>query len=146
MVRVMEPASAAGTTKALSPWPVSGVAVLTIAGQQLDTEAPLAGAPSDGEELSFNWENQMKLPNARHEKFAQAFVETGNAASAARAIGHLNFSAQRGSDLLHRPDVQARVEQLMRDRPSLPTRLARRLDADTLSRAAKAVSFLASLV
>jgi phage terminase small subunit len=82
----------------------------------------------------------------RHEKFAVAFVETGNAAEAARAIGFLNHPAQRGSDLLRRPDVQARIEELMRDRPSLPTRLANRLDAETLHRAAQAVSFLASLV
>jgi phage terminase small subunit len=86
------------------------------------------------------------LSNERHELFAVAFVVTGNAASAARAIGHSRHPAQRGSDLLRRPDVQARVEELMRDRPSLPTRLARRLDADTLHRAAQAVAFLASLV
>jgi phage terminase small subunit len=86
------------------------------------------------------------LTNARWEKFAQHFAANGNAAEAARAIGYLNHSAQRGSDLLRRPDVQARVEELLRNRPSLPARLAHRLDADTLHRAAQAVSFLASLV
>jgi phage terminase small subunit len=85
------------------------------------------------------------LTNAKHESFAIAFVETGNAAEAARTIGYLSYPAQRGSDLLRRPDVQARVEELMRDRPSLPTRLARHLDAVTLARAAQAVAFLASL-
>ena len=82
----------------------------------------------------------------RHELFAVTFVETGNAAEAARAIGFLNHSAQRGSDLLRRPDVAARVEELMRERPSLPTRLAHRFDAETLHRAAQAISFLSSLV
>jgi phage terminase small subunit len=86
------------------------------------------------------------LANARHETFCQHFVVNGNAAGAARAIGYSNYSAQRGSDLLRRPDVATRVEELMRDRPSLPTRLANRLDAETLHRAAQAVSFLASLV
>jgi phage terminase small subunit len=86
------------------------------------------------------------LTNSKHESFAIAFVETGNAAEAARAIGFLNHSAQRGSDLLRRPDVQARVEELMRDRPSLPTRLAHRLDAETLHRASQAIAFLSSLV
>jgi phage terminase small subunit len=85
------------------------------------------------------------LSNTKHEKFAVAFTETGNAAEAARTIGYANYSAQRGSDLLRRPDVQARVEELMRGRPSLPTRLAHRLDAETLQRAAQAVAFLASL-
>jgi hypothetical protein len=91
-------------------------------------------------------QNMTALTNARHEAFCQHFVVNGNAAEAARAIGHLNYPAQRGSDLLRRPDVQARVEELMRDRPNLPARLAHRLDADTLHRAAQAVSFLASLV
>jgi phage terminase small subunit len=88
----------------------------------------------------------MTLQNERHELFAVAFVETGNAASAARTIGYVNHAAQRASDLLRRPDVAARVEELMRARPALPTRLARHLDAVTLARAAQAVSFLASLV
>jgi phage terminase small subunit len=88
----------------------------------------------------------MTLENERHEKFAVAFVKSGNAASAARAIGYSSYSAQRGSDLLRRPEIATRVEELLRDRPSLPTRLAHRLDADTLHRAAQAVSFLASLV
>jgi len=86
------------------------------------------------------------LTNTRWEAFAQHFAQHGNAADAARAIGYLNYPAQRGSDLLRRPDVQARVEQLLRDRPSLPTRLAHRLDAATLHRASQAISFLASLV
>jgi phage terminase small subunit len=86
------------------------------------------------------------LANKRHEKFVQHFAANGNAAEAARTIGYSSHSAQRGSDLLRRPDVQARVEQLMRDRPSLPTRLANRLDAATLHKASEAVAFLASLV
>jgi hypothetical protein len=53
--------------------------------------------------------------------------------------------AQRGSDLLRRPEIATRVEELMRNRPSLPTRLARRFDAATLARAAQALAFLASL-
>jgi phage terminase small subunit len=84
------------------------------------------------------------LANAKHEKFAAAFVETGNAA--ARTIGYSNHAAQRGSDLLRRPDVQARVEELMRSRPSLPTRIARHLDAATLARASQAITFLSSLI
>jgi phage terminase small subunit len=86
------------------------------------------------------------LANARHEAFCQHFAANGNAAEAARSIGYLNYSAQRGSDMLRRPDVQARVEQLLRDRPSLPTRLAHRLDAGTLHKASEAIAFLASLV
>jgi hypothetical protein len=86
------------------------------------------------------------LTNSKHERFCQHFVTNGNAASAARSIGHLNYPAQRGSDLLRRPDVQARVEELMRDRPSLPTRIARHLDAATLARASQAIAFLSSLV
>jgi phage terminase small subunit len=86
------------------------------------------------------------LTNAKHETFCQHFAQHGNAAEAARAIGYLNYSAQRGSDLLRRPEIAARVEELMRDRPSLPARLAHRFDAATLARAAQAVSFLASLV
>jgi hypothetical protein len=82
------------------------------------------------------------LANARHEAFCQHFAANGNAAEAARSIGYLNYSAQRGSDMLRRPDVQARVEQLLRDRPSLPTRL----DAGTLHKASEAIAFLASLV
>jgi phage terminase small subunit len=82
----------------------------------------------------------------KHEFFCQHFVQHGNAAEAARAIGYFNYSAQRGSDLLRRPEIATRVEELMRDRPSLPARLAHRLDAATLARAAQAVSFLASLV
>jgi phage terminase small subunit len=86
------------------------------------------------------------LTNMKHEKFAIAFVKSGNAAEAARTIGYSSHPAQRGSDLLRRPEIATRVEELMRDRPSLPTRLANRLDAETLHRAAQAVSFLASLV
>jgi phage terminase small subunit len=86
------------------------------------------------------------LTNERHERFAQQLAQHGNAAKAARQVGYSSHPAQRGSDLLRRRDVQARVEELLADRPSLPTRLARRLDADTLARAAQAVSFLASLV
>jgi phage terminase small subunit len=88
----------------------------------------------------------MTLQNPKHEAFAVTFVKSGNAAEAARVIGYSSHAAQRGSDLLRRPDVQARVEELMRNRPSLPTRLARRLDAVTLHRAAEAVAFLSSLV
>jgi hypothetical protein len=61
------------------------------------------------------------------------------------AIGHTRHMAQRGSDMLRRPDVAARVQELLAARPSLPSRLAHRLDADTLHRAAQAISFLASL-
>jgi phage terminase small subunit len=85
------------------------------------------------------------LTNDRHERFAQQLAQHGNAAKAARQVGYSSHPAQRGSDLLRRPDVQARVEELLRDRPSLPSRLAHRLDADTLRRAAQAISFLASL-
>jgi phage terminase small subunit len=87
----------------------------------------------------------MTLSNERHEFFCQQFAANGNAAEAARSVGYHNYSAQRGSDLLRRPNIAARVEELMRDRPSLPARLAHRLDADTLHKAAQAVAFLASL-
>jgi hypothetical protein len=108
--------------------------------------AAAAGAPGDGAEPLFQLDMHMTLQNERHETFCQHFAANGNAADAARSIGYLNYSAQRGSDLLRRPNVAARVQELLRDRPSLPTRLAHRLDADTLHRAAQAVSFLASLV
>jgi phage terminase small subunit len=49
------------------------------------------------------------LTNPKLEIFCQHFVANGNAASAARAIGYSNHPAQRGSDLLRRPDIQARV-------------------------------------
>jgi hypothetical protein len=94
---------------------------------------------------SLSMEQYMTLQNAKHETFCQHFATNGNAAEAARAIGHLNYPAQRGSDLLRRPLIQARVEELLRDRPSLPARLARHLDAATLHRAAQAISFHASL-
>jgi hypothetical protein len=87
----------------------------------------------------------MTLQNERNETFCQHFAANGNAAEAARAIGYLNHPAARGHDLLRRPDVAARVQELLRDRPTLPTRLAHRLDADTLHKAAQAVAFLASL-
>jgi phage terminase small subunit len=87
----------------------------------------------------------MTLTNPLHEQFAMHIAATGNAAEAARSIGYDRNARQRGSQLLRRPDVQARVEELLRDRPSLPTRLAQRLDAATLHRAAQAVAFLASL-
>jgi hypothetical protein len=85
------------------------------------------------------------LANTKHETFCQHFVANGNAAEAARAIGYLSHSAQRGSDLLRRPEIATPVEELLAARPSLPSRVARRLDADTLHRAAQAISFLASL-
>jgi phage terminase small subunit len=89
--------------------------------------------------------NPMTLTNSRREQFAQHFVTTGNAAGAARAIGFTKHCSARGSDLLRRPDVQARVEELMRGRPALPTRIAHTLDAATLRRVDDAISFLSGL-
>jgi hypothetical protein len=86
------------------------------------------------------------LTNERHELFAVTFVETGSAAAAARVIGHSRHPAARGHDILQRPDVAARVRELLANRPSLPTRLAHRLDAGTLHKASQAIAFLASLV
>jgi hypothetical protein len=86
------------------------------------------------------------LLNTKHEAFAQHVAQHGNVADAARSVGYLNHPAQRGSDLLRRPDVQARVEELLRDRPSLPARLAQHLDAATVQRLSAAVALLASLV
>jgi hypothetical protein len=83
--------------------------------------------------------------NARHEAFAVHFAANGSASGAAAAIGYTKFLAQRGSDLLRRPDVQARVEELLRDRPSLPARLAHHMDAATLRRVDDAINFLSGL-
>jgi hypothetical protein len=99
----------------------------------------------NGSKLLVENENELHM-DLKHEAFCQHFVASGNSAAAARSVGYLNHPAKRGSDLLRRVDVQVRVEELMRDRPSLPTRLARRLDAETLHRAAQAISFLSSLV
>jgi phage terminase small subunit len=85
------------------------------------------------------------LTNTRWEQFAQHFAANGNAADAARQVGYSSHPAARGHDILQRPDVAARVQELLAARPSLPARLAHRLDAGTLHRAAQAISFLASL-
>jgi hypothetical protein len=96
------------------------------------------------------------LTNAKLEKFARHFSETGSISGAAAAAGFSRHLAARGSDLLKRADVAARVRELVADRLTsrgelspqvvrhLPS-LAHRLDADTLHRAAQAVAFLASL-
>jgi hypothetical protein len=142
----VNPRPTAGTTKVLSPWPVSSRPWPSPSLVELPTRFPSPALPEMARNFSlFHWNTHMTLQNAKHEKFAVAFVANGNAAEAARAIGYLNYSAQRGSDLLRRPEIATRVEELMRDRPSLPTRLAHRLDAETLARAAQAVAFLASL-
>jgi len=86
------------------------------------------------------------LQNERWEQFAQHFAANGNAADAARQVGYSSHPAARGHDILQRPDVAARVQELLADRPSLPHRLAHRLDAETIRRASVAINLLASLV
>jgi phage terminase small subunit len=87
----------------------------------------------------------MTLQKAKHEFFAQHFVANGNAAEAARAIGYSRHAAQRGSDLLRRPDVAARVQEIMAGRPTIPARLALRLESDIIKQMAAVVAAFASL-
>jgi phage terminase small subunit len=71
----------------------------------------------------------MTLANPRHETFAQHFAETGSVTDAARAAGYSRHLSSRGSDLLRRPEVRARVETLVAMRLSKTGHLAPAADA-----------------
>lgn len=84
-----------------------------------------------------------ELKNEMHEEFAHQYVlNGGNAAAAARHVGVMAHPASRGSDLLHRKDVRARVEELS---GSLPVRLAHRVGSATLQDLQAAISKLIAL-
>jgi phage terminase small subunit len=55
----------------------------------------------------------MILSNERHEAFCRVFAETGSVTSAALAAGYSRHLSSRGSDLLKRADVTARVRELV---------------------------------
>jgi phage terminase small subunit len=54
--------------------------------------------------------------NERNERFARVFAETGSITQAAAAAGYQKHLSSRGSDLLKRPDVAARVKTLVAQR------------------------------
>ncbi len=58
-----------------------------------------------------------ELKNAQHERFAQAYCLDLNKTKAARIAGYSEHSAgQRGFEVFERPDVAARISELMEQR------------------------------
>lgn len=55
----------------------------------------------------------MPIPKLKYEQFCQSYLETGNAAAAAREAGYAeDYAAQQGHRLLRRPAVAARLAEL----------------------------------
>lgn len=75
----------------------------------------------------------MPLENEIHEAFAEHFcLNGGNATAAARTIGIMASPGPRGHDMLHRPEVQARILELS-GTTTLPKRVVHRVGSAKVS-------------